>query len=234
MKDHRFLALGACALALTLLPAAAHADKPPAGDKPGEHAAKPGDHGKPDDHGKSDDHGKPDGAKSDKEPNGERGEHGKPGTDDGSDKRDGHRGDAFRGGMRQLQEDLKAGKVKKEELKDKLAKLRESAGERGKEHRQELSKRWGGTLALPPAREELKNHARRMAFLNRAMVLAETEAKDKDKLTARISKLIDKENERHDRAMEHFKSLPAAAASAAMPAASAAPAAAASGQGVAK
>jgi len=209
---------------------AARADKPPAvGGKPAaDHPGKPADHpGKPADHP-----GKPD---DDKQPPGERGDHGKSGDveADGDEKRDGHRGDAARGGMRQLQGDLKTGKVKKEELKDRLAKLRESAGERGKQHRQELGKRWGGTLALPPVREELKNHARRMAFLNRALVIAETEAKDKNKLSERISKLIDKENARHDRAMERFKSLPAAAASA-PPLGSAAPAAAASAEGVAK
>lgn len=231
MKNHRFRTLGACALALALLPVAAHAHKPPAaGGKPDDHAAKPGDHAaKPDDHP-----AKPEGAKPDKDPKGERGDHGKPGIGDDADaqgKPHGHR----RGAMRQLQEDLKAGKVKKDELKDKLAKLRESAGERGKEHRQELGKRWGNALALPPVREELKHHARRMAFLNRAMVLAETEAKDKDKdkLTERISKLIDKESERHDRAMEHLKSLPAPVASATA-APSAAPAAAASAEGAAK
>jgi hypothetical protein len=75
-----------------------------------------------------------------------------------------------------------------------------------------------------------------MALLNRAMVLAETEAKDKDQLTDRISKLIDKENERHERAMERLKAMPAPAPSAAAsaPAPAPAPAAADSAQGAAK
>jgi hypothetical protein len=217
MKNHHFLALGACALALTQLPTAARADAPaPSADKrpdgrhgkPGEHPGKPGDE-----------------AKAEKD---HQGEHGRPDADGG---KPGGRGDGFRGAMRQLREDLKDGKLKKGDLKDKLAKLRESSAERGKVHRQELGKRWGGTLALPAARDELKNHARRMAFLDRAMVLAETEAKDKDKLTDRISKLIDKENERHERAMERFKSmpLPATAAPGAAPSAVPAPAAAPAG-----
>jgi hypothetical protein len=245
MKPHYIFALGTCAMALTVLPLAAHADPPPAGAgagkpakpdanpgrKPGDLFGKPsasaaahadkghddnkGEHGKPGEAGKPDEAGKP-------------GEAGKP---------PGRPGEGFRGAMRQLREDLKAGKVKKEELKDKLAKLHESAGERGKEHRHELGKRWNGALAMPAAREELKHHARRMAFLNRALVLAQTEAKDKDKdkLLERITKLIDKEDERHERAMERFKSMPPAGASAsAAPAASAAPTPAGSAEGAAK
>lgn len=225
MKNHPFLAFSAWTLSLSLLPAAARADGPaPSADRRPD--GRPGEHGKPD--GKPFEHGKPgDDAKSDKGPNGE---HGRPGVDDDKSGRHG-----FRGPMRQLREELKTGKLTKDQLKDKLAKLRESVGERGKEHRHELSRRWGGTLALPAAREELKNHARRMAFLDRALVLAETEAKDKDKdkLNARISKLIDKEDERHERAMERFKSMPAPAASAPA-AATPPPAAAGSAEGAAK
>lgn len=234
MKHRNFFALGACSLALTLLPLAAQADPPPASaDKPGKPGPKPGGR-KP-----GDLFGKPSAsaeAHADKGHDDNKGEHGKPGAPgkpDEAGKPPGHPGEGFRGAMRQLREDLKAGKVKKEELKDKLAKLRESAGERGKQHRHELSKRWGNTLNLPSAREELKNHARRMAFLERAMVLAESETKDKDKLTARISKLIDKENERHTRAMERFASTPptpsGAPSSSAAPAAAPAPAASAEG-----
>lgn len=239
MKHHHFLALGACAVALTVLPLAAQADPPPAAaDKPGKPDGKPGR--KP-----GDLFGKPSASAeghSHKGHDGNKGEHGKPG-EAGKPDEAGKAGEGgkpgrpgFRGGMRQLREDLKAGKVKKEELKDKLAKLRENAGERSKEHRHELGKRWGSALAVPAAREELKLHARRMAFLNRALVLAQTEAKDKDKdkLLERIGKLIDKEDERHERAMERFKSMPTPGASAAAPAAPAAPTPAGSAEGAAK
>jgi len=234
MKPHHFFALGACAVALTVLPLAAHADPPPAGaGKPGKPDGKPG-------RKLGDIFGKPGASAephSDKGHDGNKGEHGKPGEADKPDeagKPPGRPGEGFRGAMRQLREDLKSGKIKKEELKDKLAKLHENAGERGKQHRQELSKRWGGALAAPAAREELKHHARRMAFLNRALVLAQTEAKDKDKdkLLERITKLIDKEDERHERAMERFKSAPTPGASAS--AAPAAPAPAGSAEGAAK
>jgi ribosomal protein L12E/L44/L45/RPP1/RPP2 len=55
-----------------------------------------------------------------------------------------------------------------------------------------------------------------MAFLNRALVLAQADSKpDKDKTIDRISKLIEKENVRHDKAMAGIQSPPAAAATAA-------------------
>ena len=238
MKHHHILALGTCALALALAPASARADKPPgAPDAKAGKPARPSEiFGKPDGKaggppGKAGDHpGRPDADN--------KGEHGKPGEPSKQDegKPDGRRGDGPRGAMRELHDELKAGKIKKEDLKDRLAKLHETAGERGKQHRQELNKRWGGALAQPSAVEELKHHARRMAWLNRAMVVAETEAKDKDrtKLTERISKLIDKENDRHERAMEKLKSMPATPAASAAPSAVPAPSAGSDAKGEAK
>jgi hypothetical protein len=233
MKNQQFLAFGAWALALALVPSVAQADKPEASAakqpdaKPGKPGARPSElFGKPDgkaDPGAKGEHGKPDaeGAGADK-----------PGADGKPDR--GNHG--FRNAMRDLHERFKAGKLKKEDLKAELAKLHDNSAERSKEHRQELGKRWGSTLAMPAAREELKHHARRSAYLNRAMLLAQTEVtKDKDKLIERITKLIDKENERHERAMERLKSGPgtpapsAAAAASAAPAAAAAPAASAAG-----
>jgi hypothetical protein len=241
MKHHHILALSTCALALALAPASARADKPPGAPdakagKPDGKPARPSEifgkpEGKPGEPGKAGEHpGKPDGDN--------KGEHGKPGEPGKQDegKPDGRRGDGFRGALRELHDELKAGKIKKEDLKDKLAKLRDTAGERGKQHRQELNKRWGGALAQPSALEELKHHARRMAWLNRAMVVAETGAADKDrpKLTERISKLIDKENDRHERAMERLKSMPATPGASAAPSAAPAPSAAGDSKGEAK
>jgi hypothetical protein len=116
----------------------------------------------------------------------------------------------YKNALRELYQDLKDGKVKKDELKAKLAQLSDTRDQRRKEHRQDIGNRWGTTLAKPPARDELKIHARRMAFLNRALVLAQGgTAPDKDKTIDRISKLIDKENARHDQAMTRIQSQPA-------------------------
>src|SRR6478736_631974 len=126
----------------------------------------------------------------------------------------GHHG--YKNAWRDLYQDLKDGKIKKEDLKAKVAQLQETRTERRKEHREDVGKRWGSTLAKPSARDELKLHARRMAMLNRALVLAQEDTKpDKDKTIDRISKLIDKENARHEKAMTHIQSEPAAAATAA-------------------
>ncbi len=131
------------------------------------------------------------------------------------------------GSMRALFEELKTGKLKKQDVKARLAELGTDRDERKQQHRQQLKERWGNTLTQPAAREELEHHARRVARLNRAMVLAETEVtKDKDKLKERINKLMEQENTRHERAMARLQaSSPAAAGGSAAPPAAAAPAA---------
>jgi hypothetical protein len=142
------------------------------------------------------------------------GEHGRgPGHMPGTDPQPGHGADRHRG-YRALGADFRDGKVTKAELKERIAAMRANATERRKEHREGLKKRWGATLAHPACREELRHHARREAFLSRALFLAQTEvaAKDKDKFLERIQKLIDKENERHARAMERLKATAATAA----------------------
>jgi hypothetical protein len=134
-------------------------------------------------------------------------------------------------GFRGLGFEFSHGKMTKPELEKRIAEMRANKAERKKEHREGLRRRYGAALAHPAVREELRHHARREAFLSRALFLAQTQAapKDKDKLIARIEKLIEKEEARHDRAMERLKSMPpppaSAAAAAAAPGASVAPAA---------
>lgn len=215
------LALRALGLATMLGIGAAHAGDAPAGSAapgkgkppPGEARADKGEHGKP---GKPD-HADPTGKDADKAKG--------PDGDKGPDKDKAHDGHgAGRRGMRALFAELKGGKLKKDELKARLTELRERREDRAKEHREELKARYGAALGSPAAREELEHHARRLARLNRAMVLAETEVvKDKDKLKERIQKLLDKENARHQQAMDRFKANTPPGAGAAAPSASAAP-----------
>ncbi|HKY36215.1 MAG TPA: hypothetical protein VJN18_09770 [Polyangiaceae bacterium] len=190
--------------------------KPEAKRNPGK-SEMAGDLGKPEGKGE----GNKPGAGSDKDKDKDKGD---PGKD--RDKDELGQGKALaHGALRALIEDLQQGRVKKAELKEHLAKLRDNMAERRKQHQVELKARWGATLAMPPVREELQHHARRMARLNRAMLLAQTElTKDKDKVVERIQKLIDKEQQRHDRAMERFKSMPNTPAASAASAAAAAPA----------
>jgi hypothetical protein len=134
----------------------------------------------------------------------------------------------YRGGVHHLlREEFKDGKIDKKQLEAGMAKLREQRDERRKEHRESMKRRWGGMLAAAPVRTELSQHARRSAFLNRALFVAQTDAKvkDRDKIVARIEKLLEKEHERHDRAMARLTSSPlppgSAHAAAASPASSA-------------
>lgn len=214
------LALRALGLATALGIGSAYAGDgpaPPGKDKPpaAEHHEK-GDHGKPG-HDKPG-HDKPEQAATapGKDADKDKGVDKDKGPD--KDKPEGHGPGRHRKG--ELWTELKAGKLKKDELKARLGELREHREDRAKEHREELKARFGATLASPAARQELEHHARRMAKLNRAMELTETEVtKDKDKLKERIQKLIDKENARHQQAMERFKSNapPVASAAAATP-----------------
>jgi len=213
MRKHRLIACGVLLIGTVTVGAAVAQGGPPGA---GSAVSKPPHAGKPDDkskgdigkvdpaHGKSDkEHGK-----SDKEHGKAHEEHGKA---DGAGKEGaslGKRGH-HRGAWRAMFEDLRAGKLKKGELKEHLVKLRANMAERRAQHQSELKTRWGAVLAMPSAKQELEHHARRMARLNRAALLAETEVtKDKDKLVERIQKLIDKEEERHERAMTRFKTMP--------------------------
>lgn len=202
-------------LALTLGLGVAHAEGPgPGGQPPGK--------GKPPEAGL----GKPGvGKGAHGKPESEAGKPDKPGKADDSpgadkDKPDAH-GHGPGHGMRDMLGDLKSGKLKKGDVKTRLAELKDKRDERTREHRERIKQRFGPTLGMPAAREELEHHARRTARLDRALLLCETEAvKDKDKLKERIQKLIDKENARHEQAMARLKSLPttrAASAAAAAP-----------------
>lgn len=135
-------------------------------------------------------------------------------------------------GFRGLGHEFSRGNITKAELEKRLAEMRANKAERRKEHREGLRHRWGAALVHPAVREELRHHARREAFLGRALFLAQTQVapKDRDKLVERIEKLIEKEEQRHMRAMERLKSMPpppasaaAAAGAASAPGASAAP-----------
>jgi hypothetical protein len=236
MNNSQLLVLGAWLGALLFVPNAAQADSPPAHARPadvtpGKSGDKPGDvkpHGPPGVPGIPGAHGDGPGKPEGKMPDTHDGMPGRHGTADGGalEMHAGMHGMHRFSAMRQLREEIKDGKLKKEDLKAQLDKLHQTAAERGKAHREDLLKRWGSALSVPSARNELKLHARRMAFLDRALLVAQTDNKpNKDKMLERISKLIDKENQRHESAMARFAAEPSAAAgtpAVAAPAASAA------------
>jgi len=126
-------------------------------------------------------------------------------------------------GVRGLGFEFSHGKMTKPELEKRMAEMRANKAERRKAHGEGVRHRWGMVLMHPAVREELRHHARREAFLSRALFLAQTQVapKDRDKLVERIEKLIEKEDTRHERAMERLKSMPPPPASAASAAAAA-------------
>lgn len=205
------LAVGTLLLALPFQVGVANAE-PPAGPAPG--------------------HGKPAALGAGKAGPG-KAEHGQPGPgaasgkpEDSADKprdrsdRNPETGssEAAESDMKGLLRELKSGKLKKGEISERLAKLQETRDGRALKHRHELKQRFGNALAMPATREELEHHARRMARLDRAMLVCESEAvKDKEKLKERIQKLIDKENARHQQAMDRLKSQPSTPAASAVP-----------------
>lgn len=132
-----------------------------------------------------------------------------------------------------LRDEFKAGKISKEDFKAKVAKLHDSIAERRKIEAAQNKQEWGELVERIEVHTEMQDHARRIAYLDRALVVAETEVKDAEqaKLVARINALRDKENARHQAAMEKFR----AALKPAAPAASAGtPAPAGSAKGAAK
>lgn len=136
-------------------------------------------------------------------------------------------------GLRGIVGELREGKLKKTELKQRLAKHDEERAERRKQHREALREKWGQKLANKAALQELEHHSRREAHLDRMLLVLEAEytGKDKAKLIERVEKLAELEDQRHERKMAHLSEkgagvgVEAAAAASVAPANSAAPAA---------
>lgn len=107
--------------------------------------------------------------------------------------------------LKEKADDLnKAANEERKDLKEALAKLRETRAERQKADRNALRDKYGDILQQPAVREELKTHASRIARLNQIKRVADDEKKSK--IASRADKLIDRENKRHDKRMDAFKS----------------------------
>lgn len=97
--------------------------------------------------------------------------------------------------------DDKADKAKAEIKTDKDT-IKKKAKEQKDDLKGKVQKALKGKPMHASLREELKRHARRLARLDRIEALAK-DANDEDVL-ARVKKLIDKENARHDKWMANF------------------------------
>jgi hypothetical protein len=108
---------------------------------------------------------------------------------------------------KEQREDAKERKEDKAEAKEEAKEERQEKREERKAKRQERVKeiraKWGDMVSRPPVRNELRNHAQRMARLNRARKVAE-EAQ-KTEMVTRIDKLMEREKTRHQAAMDRLK-----------------------------
>ncbi|HVY28795.1 MAG TPA: hypothetical protein VHB79_19700 [Polyangiaceae bacterium] len=145
--------------------------------------------------------------------------------------KDGARNERDASVYEKLREELKAGKITLEEFKAKAAKLRESVQERKKFEREQNVRQWGELVERAEVRSEMQDHARRIAYLDQALVVAESETKEpqKTQLITRIANLRDKENARHQAELERFRAANARPGTSAAPASAPAPATSAQG-----
>ena len=107
-----------------------------------------------------------------------------------------------------LAEQFRHHRPKPEEAQAKLGELHSTFAARRQAHRELERADFGKTaLSHPEVLSELKKHGRRMAFLNRAKLVATTEL-DEPKRTAmlsRIDKLVAREQTRHQTAVQKLK-----------------------------
>lgn len=125
------------------------------------------------------------------------------------------------GDQGELAEQFRHHRPKPEEAEAKLGELRSTFAARRQAHRERMRADFGpAALSHPDVFAELRKHARRMAFLNRAKLVATTELEEPKRTAAlgRIDKLIASEQARHQAAVQKLKaerpSTPAASASA--------------------
>lgn len=118
------------------------------------------------------------------------------------------------------------------ELKDSIEKWKATRGERQGERRRWLQTHWGPHAHAPDAVTELRLHAARMAKLARLEQLAETERSGdaRQRLLDKIEKLRERENQRHERAMQRLTQASPVPSAAPTPSAAAAPASSGGGQ----
>ncbi len=118
-------------------------------------------------------------------------------------------GSGFHGGQAEIAEAFRKHRPSPEELKSAMTAARENAKARREARMLEVRQRYGAdALARREVFEELRVHARRMAFLNRAKLVATTELEEpkRAKALARIDKLTAIEQARHDARIAKLRS----------------------------
>jgi hypothetical protein len=104
-----------------------------------------------------------------------------------------------------------AARAWRDKVRARLAEMKTSREQRRNTRREALRKRWGKALEAPPATQEMRRHAWRVARLTQARVVAE-ELGNADAV-ARIDRLMAMEKERHEKRMTAAAAEPMAASS---------------------
>jgi hypothetical protein len=120
-----------------------------------------------------------------------------------------------RSGQEELAESFRHHRPKPDEVEAKLRELRATAEVRRDAHRALLRTQFtSATLERQDLRDELAKHARRVAFLNRAKLVATTELDEPTRgaALARIDRLTAKEEARHASVIQRVKTVAAAPA----------------------
>jgi len=110
--------------------------------------------------------------------------------------------------LAELAEAMRRGTLRRDEVRAKLGELGNTRKARREARVAELSARYGdAALADPALREELRVHARRMAFLHRAQMVAAMDLAEpkRTQTLARISALSAKEERRHGSRVEAIR-----------------------------
>jgi hypothetical protein len=94
-------------------------------------------------------------------------------------------------------------KERREKMKERFKARKATVVARRKTRRAEMRKKWGPILKKPGVRAELTLHARRMARINQAIIVAKAEGKDD--LVDKLRKLKTTEMQRHQTKMGTFK-----------------------------
>jgi hypothetical protein len=111
--------------------------------------------------------------------------------------------------MPELAEAVRRGGVRPEEIRARLSELATTRTARRDARLAELHARHGtATLNDPAFQEELRVHARRMAFLHRAQIVAAADLVEpkRSQTLARIGALTAKEERRHDARLAALRS----------------------------
>jgi hypothetical protein len=131
----------------------------------------------------------------------------------------------YAGGYHFAGYDYYEGRSSKAELDARVAEMARIRSKRRNNHATGVRELWGASvLNRPDAREDLRLHARREAYLYRALFLALTDpsVKERKALVDRVQELVDREDARHENVMQSIKAAVESARSAA-PSASATP-----------